>query len=1220
MDRYGNHVCGLFYTFQLPNGGFKRRYLPPVQLKSHTTINPVCFTTQLTQTFHNSNSEVLPQVRYTFPLYDGVAVNGYTISYASKVLKGVVKQKDDAKKTYQAAVDRGETAGLLESLPAGVFGVTIGNVPANTDVIVDITYCGELKHDAAIDGLRYMLPTSVAPRYGNYPGELLNSNAVAKGGISITVDLDMATSAIRKVQSPSHPIAVSMGAMSTTEGGGPFKPSQASATLTLGSAELADDFVLQLLIDDISKPQAILETHPTIPNHRALMTTLVPKFTLEAAHPEIVFIADQSGSMSGSKNEALVSALKVFLKSLPLGVRFNIVAFGSTFNFLFPKSQAYNETNLTTAIQFVESFSATYGGTEILEPIKESFKQRLTGMPLEVMLLTDGEVWGEDAVFKFINEQIHDKAVDARVFALGIGGDVSHTLVEGVARAGNGFAQFVTQNEDTGQKVIRMLKGALYAHTKDYSLEVNYDERDSADMSDEDDFEIVEKVNDYLRIAEPAEPSPKKGVVDKVKSFFDSSADLDKPTKTDGDSTDRYAHLPSIETPKLFQAPSNIPPLFPFNRTTLYLLVGPESAQRKVSSVTLRATCPEGPLELNIPVHYSDATAVPTIHQLAARKAVQELEEGRGWIQAAKTTDGVVVKKKYESRFDELVGRECVRLGEKFQVVGKWTSFVAVEEKNSEAMEVEEQKQEANPPQPPMDVFGGSTSTHTSRFSSASFSRYVDPSAVATHSPIPTQASGGLFGNVQSGFGSTGGLFGNVQSGTSGAGGLFGSSSGSQSGPRGTLFGNVDTAATGILSGANTGPGSGAGPFNNASDTQQNQSGGSLFGNPRPETNLFNNSSNHPQPGGLFGNLKNAADMKPTHLFGNAACTASSGDSIAPVNPSVFGSQRTNPGFAAGQTSTQPCFGFTASNADTSRQSAHAEESTEHCSPSAFTDHPTSTSSPSIPLTQSHSAPLAAKRAHRAAPPSMMRSSPAPGSASAFRDRKVAPELQAVLTDEGDEEEIEFSDEDMGMDLDLDFERVQERGEALDSIQPQQMPQQMGFQMAPPPPQSAAARRGYGSGRTKEPVRKSSGGMAPRKQLVSMAARRSAPMPHSSRFDSVEAGAVEKAGEVEEAEDSSSSSLTDSMHALISLQTFSGAFAWDAELFAILGIAENSVSKAGQDEVVMATALAIAWLEKKVPGQKGVWEMIAEKAKGWMKGQGVDVDGVVGEAGAYFSV
>ena len=557
--------------------------------------------------------------------------------------------------------------------------------------------------------------------------------------------------------------------------------------------------------------------------------------------------------MSGSKNAALVSALKVFLKSLPLGVRFNICAFGNRFKFLFPKSQAYNETNLTTAISFVDSFSASYGGTEILEPIKEAFKNRFSDLPLEVMLLTDGEIWGEDAVFKFVNEQIHDNAVDARVFALGIGGDVSHTLVEGVARAGNGFAQFVTQNEDTGQKVIRMLKGALYAHTKDYSIEVNYDERDNAEISDEDDFEIVEKVNDCLRIVD--EPSLNKGVVDKVKSFFDSSADLEKPT---GDSTDRYAHLPSIETPKLLQAPNSIPPLFPFNRTTLYLLLAPDSAQKKVSSVTLRATSPEGPLELRIPVHYSDGTTTSTIHQLAARKAVQELEEGRGWIQAAKGTDGKVLKKKYESRFDELVERECVRLGETFQVAGKWTSFVAVEEKDSEAMALEEGKQEAIPPPPSYPSFGSAKRTSSTQYSMASSYRYVDPGAVATPSPIPAQASGGVFGNVQSGFGTTGGLFGSMQPGLPGAGGLFGSSQGPQSGLGGTsfgrtLFGSTNAAGTGLFGGARNEHRTGAGLFGMASGIHQAQSGGSLFGTSRPQTDLSNNDSIHSQPGELFG-------------------------------------------------------------------------------------------------------------------------------------------------------------------------------------------------------------------------------------------------------------------------------------------------------------------------------------------------------------------------------
>lgn len=722
----GNHVCGLHYTI---GTALERVYLPQVQLKSHTTINSVCFTTQLTQTFQNSNTTSLPQVRYTFPLYDGVAVNGYTISYGSKVLKGIVKQKDVAKKTYQAAVDRGETAGLLESLPAGVFGVTLGNVPAKTDILVEITYCGELKHDAAIDGLRYILPTSIAPRYGSYPGQVLGSNVMAKG-ISITVDVNMASSAIRKVQSPSHPIAVSMGAISTADGGSqaPFIPSQASATLTLGNAELDEDFVLQFLIDDINKPQAILETHPTLPNQRAVMTTLVPKFTLDPIYPEIVFVADQSGSMQGPKTNALVSALKVFLKSLPLGVRFNICAFGNKFKFLWPKSQAYNEDNLNTAISFVDSFTANYGGTEILKPITAAFEQRLSDLPLEVMLLTDGEIWAEDAVFSYINEQIRNKDANARVFALGIGSDVSHTLVEGVARAGNGFAQFVTQNEETDQKVIRMLKGALYAHTKDYALEVHYDEKDGEEMSHDDDFEIVEKVNDCLKIEDKEADTAAQGKSDagKTMSFFDESADFDKPVKADGKKADRYAHLPVIETPKILQAPNTITPLFPFNRSTVYLLLGPDSVQKKVTSVTLRATSAQGPLELNVPVHSFATPNVATIHQLAAKKAVQDLEEGRGWIQAAKSTDGASVKNKYESRFDEIVERECVRLGETFQVAGKWTSFVAVEDKEGG----EERKEEETEERP---VFGRSLFGSTG---------YSAPSPRIHHGPS------GLFGSA----------------------------------------------------------------------------------------------------------------------------------------------------------------------------------------------------------------------------------------------------------------------------------------------------------------------------------------------------------------------------------------------------------------------------------------------------------------------------------------
>ena len=849
------------------------------------------------------------------------------------------------------------------------------------------------------------------------------------------------------------------------------------------------------------------------------MTTLVPKFALPQAHPEIVFIADQSGSMGGTKNVALVAALKVFLKSLPLGVRFNICAFGSHFEFLWPKSQAYNENNVNTAIAFVDSFVARYGGTEILNPITAAFEQRLSDLPLEVMLLTDGEIWGEDAVFRYINGQIRDKGADARVFALGIGGDVSHTLVEGVARAGNGFAQFVTQNEDIDQKVVRMLKGALYAHTKAYELEVHYGEmREAEEMSDGDDeFEIVEKVNDCLTITDEAAGATEKkqsGGDGKTTSFFDNSADLDKPMKTEGETADRYAHLPSIETPKLLQAPNTIPPLFPFNRTTVYLLLSPDSAQKKVASVTLRATSDHGPLELDIPVNYSSTSDIPTIHQLAARKAVQNLEEGRGWIQAAKTTDGVSVKTKYESRVDELVEREGVRLGEKFQVASKWTSFVAVEDKTNQEMDVGGEEVDQNQiiksaiasghgyamqRTMPMGIASqgmrmGAMQRRSRRLagSSTSTSRYVDSAPFDSAKPTQQNPFGRTQNStLQAGAGTFFGGFGSNSQSKSGAGGIFGCATPNTRSTSGAI--QTPTANTSLI------PGSIFGPI---PPTSRSQSGGLFGGGGQTSTSS----------GGLFGST-----FKPF--------------------PEVSGTATTSP-----PTIMQPA-------------------------PPGFGRHVFS--SDSVPasfrpplLTSPHSS-------DRYTPPvTKGTSSFSPASpAGTADDAECAEELEAS-----------DDDEDMGYGL---FDSDSAAG--IDRLGAA-VPQSTG---------SKAREQVYSRGPNK---------------LHSGLYRMSVPLPLSNATTKSDGKQVN----------------VGKTHALINLQTFSGAWTWNAEFFATLGVDPNTVSKeaiGSTDPETCATALAIAFLEGKAGDKKDVWEMVVAKARAWL-GTQLDVgekgvSEVVAEAGAF---
>lgn len=612
-------------------------------------------------------------------MFDGVSVVAFSCRIGSRVLKGLVKERSQARATYDKAVSRGETAGLLEQLPeaSDVFSTRLGNIPANEKVHVEITYVGELKHDAEADGIRHTLPTHIAPRYGSLPNSRLEgSNAQETGGISITVDVSIAEgSFIRGVQSPTHPIAVTMGNTSTSSTADPAMH-QASATLSLGSTELDKDFVLIVLTKDTGIPKALLETHPTIPNQRAMLLTLVPKFSLPRSNPEIVFVADRSGSM-GSNIPTLISALKVFLKSLPVGVKFNICSFGSDHSFLWPKSQAYSRDSVAEALAHVEGFSANYGGTETFGALKATIDNRFQDIPCEVMLLTDGDIWNQGGLFTYLNDEVKKSNSNLRVFALGIGNGVSHALIEGVARAGNGFAQSVNNDEKLDSKVIRMLKGGLSPHTTDYSLEVKYQDGN-------EEFEMVDKVTDALKVMLSEEKVAAKSEAkenDKPMSFFDTSAaqsaGKEKPPSADNEKVDPFAHLPAISAPKIMQSPQSIPPLFPFSRTSVYLLLSGNSTTKTPKSVVLRAKSEHGPLELEIPIETITAPG-QTIHQLAARKAIQELEEGRGWIHEAQDESGKLIKECYASRFDEMVQREAVRIGVQFQVGGKWCSFVAV--------------------------------------------------------------------------------------------------------------------------------------------------------------------------------------------------------------------------------------------------------------------------------------------------------------------------------------------------------------------------------------------------------------------------------------------------------------------------------------------------------------------------------------------------------------
>jgi uncharacterized protein with von Willebrand factor type A (vWA) domain len=58
---------------------------------------------------------------------------------------------------------------------------------------------------------------------------------------------------------------------------------------------------------------------------------------------EYIFVIDRSGSMNGQPMQLAKEALLLFLHSIPLGSKFNVVSFGTNFEKLFDTSKLYNQ-------------------------------------------------------------------------------------------------------------------------------------------------------------------------------------------------------------------------------------------------------------------------------------------------------------------------------------------------------------------------------------------------------------------------------------------------------------------------------------------------------------------------------------------------------------------------------------------------------------------------------------------------------------------------------------------------------------------------------------------------------------------------------------------------------------------------------------------------------------------------------------------------------------
>jgi Ca-activated chloride channel homolog len=179
----------------------------------------------------------------------------------------------------------------------------------------------------------------------------------------------------------------------------------------------------------------------------------------EPPRQDVVFVVDTSGSMAGDSIGQAQSALRLCLRHLREGDRFNLIRFSSGYKALFRGTKPFTQRMLDEADEWTQNLVAD-GGTEMLAPLLDAIDQVPDGV---VVLLTDGQVGNEAEILA----DALAKRKTARIYTFGIGTNVSDALLRDLAKRSGGAAEFIHPGERIDEKVVAQFARATARRVTD---------------------------------------------------------------------------------------------------------------------------------------------------------------------------------------------------------------------------------------------------------------------------------------------------------------------------------------------------------------------------------------------------------------------------------------------------------------------------------------------------------------------------------------------------------------------------------------------------------------------------------------------------------------------------------------------------------------------------------------------------------------------------------
>lgn len=393
------------------------------------------------QEFENNFAEPIEAI-YLFPLSQNAAVDAMTMRVGERTIRGLIKRREEARQIYEQAKTDGKTASLLDQERPNIFTQSVANILPGEKILIEISYVETLKYEEG--QYEFVFPMTVAPRYNpasTTDGQKISPNiSPTRTGQTISIEVNLnAGVPVEEIRSGSHEIET-------------VNLSANSANIKLKDAETIPnkDFVLRYDVTGKRIEDAILAHRSGKGGFLTMILQPPDKFGVEDVTPkEIVFVLDSSGSMSGFPIEKAKEAINLSLEGLYPNDTFNLITFAGDTSVLFDAPVPATQANIERAREFLEKEGAG-GGTEMMKAIKAALAPTDSQEHIRIVcFMTDGLVSNEAEIIAEV--QKHPKA---RVFSFGIGESVNRYLLDKIAEAGRGEAEYVSLTDD-GSKAAR---------------------------------------------------------------------------------------------------------------------------------------------------------------------------------------------------------------------------------------------------------------------------------------------------------------------------------------------------------------------------------------------------------------------------------------------------------------------------------------------------------------------------------------------------------------------------------------------------------------------------------------------------------------------------------------------------------------------------------------------------------------------------------------------